>query len=65
MSTKVKYVDLNGLKYYHNRLIEYIDKRIDLAQKGFINCPNCGAVISDKVCPYCGTNFIKWYEVKE
>ena len=60
----MNFMSLDNLKHYHNYLIEYIDKRIDLAEKGQTNCPNCGAIITDKICPYCGTNFIKWYEVK-
>lgn len=24
------------------------------------NCPNCGAPISDDICPYCGTAFLDW-----
>jgi len=27
------------------------------------NCPNCGAVISDVVCPYCGTVFYDFCNV--
>ena len=61
----VKYMSLNSLKIYHNKLIEYIDKRIDLAQNEVTNCPNCGAPIHDKECPFCGTHLIKWYEMKE
>jgi uncharacterized OB-fold protein len=60
-----EYLDKEGLRFYHKLLIQYIDKRIDLAQKGSTNCPNCGAIITDKTCSYCGTNLIKWYEIKE
>ena len=60
----MNFVSLDNLKQYHNLLIQYIDKRIDLAENGITNCPNCGAPITDKNCPYCGTNLIKWYEVK-
>ena len=59
----IKYMSLDNLKQYHNLMIKYIDQRIDLAEKGVTNCPNCGAPIYDKTCPYCGTNLIKWYEV--
>ena len=27
------------------------------------NCPNCGAAIHGEECAYCGTNFMKWYEI--
>ena len=59
-----KFMTLNNLTFYHNLLVEYIDKRIDLAMNGSTNCPNCGAIIKDKTCSYCGTNLIKWYEIK-
>jgi len=59
-----KILTLNNLKYYHNLLIEYIDKRIDLAANGKTNCPNCGAAIKDKKCIYCGTELIRWYQIK-
>jgi len=65
MSSLIKFLTLKNLKLYHNLLMEYIDKRIDLAQNGVTNCPNCGSPIKDKECPYCGTKLIKWYQVKE
>lgn len=60
----MKTISLDNFRQYHNLLMQYIDKRIDLSQNGTTNCPNCGAVITDKQCSYCGTNLIKWYEVK-
>ena len=59
----MKVVTLENLKYYHNLLTEYIDKRIDLADNGYTNCPNCGAIITKKECPYCGTHLVKWYQI--
>lgn len=59
----MKVVTLDNLAYYHSLLVEYIDKRIDLAENGLTNCPNCGAVIHNKECPYCGTHLIKWYQI--
>ena len=38
---------------------------IDLNKNGIINCPNCGAAITSEECPYCGTNFIKWYKKED
>ena len=58
----MKVVTFEVLKHFTDKLIDYIDKRIELEYKGHTNCPNCGAVIKDKVCSYCGTNFIDWYK---
>ena len=58
----MKVVTFEVLKYFYDKMIDYIDKRIELEHKGRTNCPNCGAVIENKVCPYCGTNFIDWYK---
>ena len=61
----MEFLTLSNLITYHNCLIHYIDKRIELAYEGKTNCPNCGAIITDKICKYCGTNFVKWYEIGE
>lgn len=60
-----KVITLDNLKYYHNLMIEYIDKRMDLVEKKDTNCPNCGAPIRSKTCPYCGTNLTNWYKIGE
>ena len=53
-----KCVTLEGLEYYHKRLMKTIDAKIDLGIKGKTNCPNCGAVITSTKCEYCGTDFM-------
>lgn len=58
----MKVVTFEVLKYFYDKMIDYIDQRIEFEHKGHTNCPNCGAIIVDKVCPYCGTNFIDWYK---
>ena len=30
-----------------------------------LNCPNCGAPIISKTCPYCGTTFINYIDKDE
>ena len=30
-----------------------------------LNCPNCGAPITSKICPYCGTTFINYIDKDE
>ena len=30
-----------------------------------LNCPNCGAPITSKTCPYCGTTFINYIDKDE
>ena len=37
---------------------------LELYHDGKTHCPNCGAPIQNEQCGYCGTNFMKWYEVK-
>lgn len=53
----IKYIDLNGLKYFAERMKEYIDVKTELTYNKRTNCPNCGAVITGMKCEYCGTNF--------
>lgn len=37
-------------------ILDYINKKSDEQIKnGLINCPNCGAPITDIICEYCGT----------
>lgn len=52
-----KFVDLKALQLYTERLKEYINLKISLAQNKRTNCPNCGAVITGTKCAYCGTDF--------
>ena len=33
--------------------------------KNRLNCPNCGAPITSKICPYCGTTFINYIDRDE
>ena len=33
--------------------------------KNRLNCPNCGAPIASKTCPYCGTTFINYIDEDE
>ena len=30
-----------------------------------LNCPNCGAPITSKTCPYCGTTFTNYIDEDE
>lgn len=60
-----KTISITVLKVFYNLLIDYIDKRMDLVEKKNINCPDCGATIRSKTCPYCGTNLINWYKIGE
>ena len=30
-----------------------------------LNCPNCGAPITSKTCPYCGTTFVNYVDKDE
>ena len=52
-----KYLDLQGLECYHERLMRYINMQIDLKVNKSTHCPNCGAVITSSKCEYCGTDF--------
>ena len=61
MST-YKLITLDGLKYYHNKMIDYMHKQIELNTKGITNCPNCGAVMIDEICSYCGTHLPNYYK---
>lgn len=36
----------------------------DLYFRQFLNCVNCGGVLKDGVCPYCGTDYNKAKELK-
>ena len=56
-----KYVDLKALEYYHEKIMECIDRKIELQYKGVTNCPNCCAVITSSTCDYCGTDFTKLF----
>ena len=58
----MKVVTFENLKYLYDKMIDYIDQRIELHEEGRTNCPNCGAIIRDKTCPYCDTNLVKWYK---
>ena len=31
----------------------------------YLNCPNCGAPITSKVCAYCGTTFVNYVDKDE
>lgn len=33
--------------------------------KNKLNCPNCGAPIASKTCPYCGTTLINYIDKDE
>ena len=63
MSSVIKYVTLENLKYYHELQMKSIKALIELYHEGTTNCPNCGAAIHGEECAYCGTNFMKWYEI--
>ena len=52
-----KYIDLEGLKYYTQRIKEYIDVKTELTYNKKTNCPNCSAPITGMKCEYCGTDF--------
>ena len=52
-----KSLDLNSLAIFVNKMKEYIDIKIDLAQNKRTNCPNCGAPITGMKCEYCSTDF--------
>ena len=56
----IKYISLDNLKLYHEKLMECIDSKLELHDYGVTNCPNCGAIIRSSECEYCGTNFMKW-----
>lgn len=53
----IKYITLENLSYFYQRMKEYIDVKTDLAVNKTTNCPNCGAPITAMKCPYCGTDF--------
>ena len=61
----MQYMSVENLKQYHNLLMSHIKSLIELYKNGQTNCPNCGAPIISEECPYCGTNFVTWFEVKE
>ena len=56
----VRFVDIDALEYFAKRMKEYTDVKIRLTLDRQTNCPNCGAVITDVRCEYCGTNFGKF-----
>jgi len=55
----MKFLDYSGLAKIMEKTKQYIDTSIDLKIKGETHCPNCGALITEEICPYCGTNFSK------
>lgn len=61
MSLNKKLLTLEGLNNCCDKLkecIDYINKKHDEQIKNkLINCPNCGAPITDYMCEYCGTVF--------
>ena len=59
-----KYVTLENLKYYHKLNMKSMKALLELYHDGITNCPHCGAPIQKEQCDYCGTNFMKWYEVE-
>lgn len=59
-----KYVTLENLKYYHKLNMKSMKALLELYYDGITNCPHCGAPIQKEQCDYCGTNFMKWYEVE-
>lgn len=59
-----KYLTLEGLKYYHELNMKSMKALLELYHDGSTHCPSCGAPIQNEQCGYCGTNFMKWYEVK-
>ena len=61
---KPKFLDLEGLMFYHKRLCQYIDEAIREHNKIIImrECPVCGAhefIVSDHMykCKYCDSEF--------
>lgn len=62
MNGATKIVTLDNLKYYYELQMKATKALIELYHEGTTNCPNCGAPINDKECPFCGTNFMKWYK---
>lgn len=54
MDSNKKFLTLEAL----NECIDYINKKQNEQIKNkLINCPNCGAPITDIMCEYCGTVF--------
>ena len=45
MSSVIKYVTLENLKYYHELQMKSIKALVELYHEGTTNCPNCGAVL--------------------
>ena len=54
-----KFIDMDGLMYFSERIKQYIDMKIELSTNKSTNCPNCGAPITSSKCEYCGTDFEK------
>lgn len=53
----MKFIDYEGLKMYHKTLMNYIDTLVINRAFEHTNCPNCGAVITEDKCEFCGTVF--------
>lgn len=51
------FLTFESLKYYDKCLKQYLNMKIDLSKNKSTHCPNCGALITDSKCKYCGTDF--------
>lgn len=61
MANSIQFLDLEGLRYYNEKIKQYIDMRIGMEVHGKTNCPNCGAIITNTDnCEYCGTIIKNW-----
>ena len=61
----MKFLDYNGAQQLANGLLKKMKAMIEFNESKETHCPNCGALITQEVCPYCGTNFTKFIFTKE
>ena len=54
MANEKRLIDDNALFQF---LKEQREKETGAYSRDMYNCPNCGAPITEKKCPYCGTRF--------
>lgn len=54
-----QFVSREALEYYDKCLKKYLNAKIELTINKSTHCPNCGALITDSKCEYCGTDFEK------
>lgn len=53
------YLNLPGLRCYHDQLMKHINALVVNRAFEYTNCPNCGAIITEDECKFCGTIFKK------